>query len=231
MHVFVKDRQFKSVRRKMPRQVHRSIASQKKFSNDIVKYIKTNLARNLRIIDVAKYFGCERRTITLTLTKYKGTIFKDLRKSLRAEKIRADIEKAGKHSIYQIYLESGYTCTRQFRDVFKEVFGCTAEEYRAQLMYRIIMQHLSAMPGEWITAAQFRKLMPLKVHKKNDARLRCLKWLSDHQFIERRGAFGKARFCMRPDSPFIKDGKLVENISIPHRPPGRGYKSKPKEQV
>lgn len=92
--------------------------------------------QELKIKDLADYFGASERNLSIVINKYKNQSFPDFINSYRleyAKQLLADPLLADK-TILWILFESGFNSKATFNTLFKKVVGCTPAEYRKNLL-------------------------------------------------------------------------------------------------
>lgn len=97
--------------------------------NDIVDYITLNICSNLRVADIADYFGYNEKYLTTYFKKWSKVSIKQFIMTTKMEHAKAELSETN-HSISQIGYNIGYTDPHNFTNAFKKVTGLTPSDYR-----------------------------------------------------------------------------------------------------
>ncbi|MBQ9141211.1 MAG: helix-turn-helix transcriptional regulator [Lachnospiraceae bacterium] len=97
--------------------------------NDIADYIKLNVCANLKVADVAGYFGYNEKYLTTYFRKWSKTSIKQFIMQTKMEHAKAELTDTN-HSVSQIGYNIGYQDPHNFTHAFKKVTGLTPSEYR-----------------------------------------------------------------------------------------------------
>lgn len=97
--------------------------------NDIVDYITLNICTNLKVSDVADYFGYNEKYLTTYFRKWSKVPLKQFILQKKMERAKAELSETN-HSVSQIGYNIGYSDPHNFTNAFKKVTGLTPSEYR-----------------------------------------------------------------------------------------------------
>lgn len=97
--------------------------------NDIVDYITLNICSNLRVSDIADYFGYNEKYLTTYFKKWSKVPIKQFILQTKMEHAKAELSETN-HSISQIGYNIGYADPHNFTNAFKKVTGLTPSDFR-----------------------------------------------------------------------------------------------------
>ena len=97
--------------------------------NDIVDYITLNICSNLRVADIADYFGYNEKYLTTYFKKWSKVSIKQFILQTKMEHAKAELSETN-HSISQIGYNIGYADPHNFTNAFKKVTGLTPSDFR-----------------------------------------------------------------------------------------------------
>lgn len=97
--------------------------------NDIADYIRLNVCANLKVSDVADYFGYNEKYLTTYFKKWSKVSIKQFILQTKMENAKAQLSETN-HSIAQIGYNIGYSDPHNFTNAFKKVTGLTPSDYR-----------------------------------------------------------------------------------------------------
>jgi len=97
--------------------------------NDIVDYITLNICSNLKVTDIADYFGYNEKYLTTYFKKWSNTSIKQFIIQTKMDHAKAELSETN-HSISQIGYNIGYSDSHNFTNAFKKVTGLTPSDYR-----------------------------------------------------------------------------------------------------
>jgi len=103
--------------------------SDSQLYNDIIDYIRLNVCANLKVSDVADYFGYNEKYLTTYFRKWSNASIKQFIIQTKMEQAKAELTDTN-HSISQIGYNIGYHDPHNFTNAFKKVTGLTPSEYR-----------------------------------------------------------------------------------------------------
>lgn len=107
--------------------------------NDIVEYLNLNVYSDLKVTDVAEYFGYNEKYLTTYFKKWAKVSMKQYMLQLKMEHAKAELT-ATNHGVSQIGYALGYSDSHNFTNAFKKVVGLTPREYRDSYAKRRINQ-------------------------------------------------------------------------------------------
>ncbi len=97
--------------------------------NDIADYIRLNVCSNLKVSDVADYFGYNEKYLTTYFKKWSKVSIKQFILQEKMESAKAQLSETN-HSVSQIGYTIGYRDPHNFTNAFKKVTGLTPSDYR-----------------------------------------------------------------------------------------------------
>ncbi len=97
--------------------------------NDIADYIALNICTNLRVSDIADYFGYNGKYLTTYFKKWSKVSIKQFILQTKMEYAKAELSETN-HSISQIGYNIGYADPHNFTNAFKKVTGLTPSDFR-----------------------------------------------------------------------------------------------------
>lgn len=97
--------------------------------NDIVDYITLNACGDLKVTDIADYFGYNEKYLTTYFKKWSKVSIKQFIIQVKMEHAKAELGETN-HSISQIGYNIGYCDPHNFTNAFKKVTGLTPRDYR-----------------------------------------------------------------------------------------------------
>lgn len=107
--------------------------------HDIVDYITLNICSNLRVADVAEYFGYNVKYLSTRFHKWAQLPLKQFILQKKMEHAKAELSETN-HSIAQIGYNLGYSDPHNFTNAFKKVTGLTPSDYRDSYSRRRLNQ-------------------------------------------------------------------------------------------
>lgn len=107
--------------------------------NDIVDYITLNICSNLRVTDIADYFGYNEKYLTTYFKKWSKVSIKQFILQTKMEHAKAELSETN-HSISQIGYNIGYADPHNFTNAFKKVTGLTPSDFRDSYSKRRLYQ-------------------------------------------------------------------------------------------
>lgn len=96
---------------------------------DVVDYITLNICSNLRVADVAEYFGYNVRYLSACFRKWAKMPLKQFILQKKMERAKAELSDTD-HSVAQIGYNLGYSDPHNFSAAFRKVTGLTPSGYR-----------------------------------------------------------------------------------------------------
>lgn len=97
--------------------------------NDIVDYVTLNICTNLKVSDIADYFGYNEKYLTTYFKKWSKVSIKQFILQTKMENAKAQLSETN-HSVSQIGYNIGYSDPHNFTNAFKKVTGLTPSDYR-----------------------------------------------------------------------------------------------------
>lgn len=97
--------------------------------NDVVDYITLNICSNLRVADVAEYFGYNVKYLSACFRKWAKMPLKQFILQKKMERAKAELSETN-HSVAQIGYNLGYSDPHNFSAAFRRVTGLTPSGYR-----------------------------------------------------------------------------------------------------
>ncbi|MGN0353306.1 MAG: AraC family transcriptional regulator [Roseburia sp.] len=96
---------------------------------DVVDYINWHICENLKVSDIADYFGYNEKYLSTLFHKWGGTSMKQFILQRKMEHAKAELTDTN-HSISQIGYNIGYNDPHNFTNAFKKITGLTPSDYR-----------------------------------------------------------------------------------------------------
>ena len=97
--------------------------------NDIVDYITLNICTNMKVADIADYFGYNEKYLTTYFRKWSKVSIKQFIMQTKMDHAKAQLTETN-HSVSQIGYNIGYGDPHNFTNAFKKVTGLTPSDYR-----------------------------------------------------------------------------------------------------
>lgn len=97
--------------------------------NDIVDYINWHICENLKVNDIADYFGYNEKYLTTLFRKWAKISIKQFIMQAKMDHAKAELTDTN-HSVSQIGYNIGYSDPHNFTNAFKKVTGLTPSDYR-----------------------------------------------------------------------------------------------------
>lgn len=110
------------------RRYHNSDNSSQLY-NDIVDYITLNICSNMKVTDIADYFGYNEKYLTTYFRKWSKVSIKQFIMQTKMDHAKAELTETN-HSVSQIGYNIGYGDPHNFTNAFKKVTGLTPSDYR-----------------------------------------------------------------------------------------------------
>ena len=107
--------------------------------NDISEYITLNIYSDLKVADVADYFGYNEKYLTTYFKKWAKVSMKQFMIQKKMEYAKAELGETN-HSVSQIGYTLGYSDPHNFSNAFKKETGLTPSEYRDSYAKRRLNQ-------------------------------------------------------------------------------------------
>ncbi len=119
------------------KQRYSSPSRQEQVYNDIVDYISWHICENIRVSDIADYFGYNEKYLSTFFRKFSGNSLKQYILQAKMDHAKASLSDSN-HSISQIAYNIGYSDPHNFSNAFKKVTGLTPSEYRTSFSKRLL---------------------------------------------------------------------------------------------
>lgn len=97
--------------------------------NDISDYINWHVCENIRVADIADYFGYNGKYLSAMFKKWSGSSIKQYIIQVKMDHAKAELTDTN-HSISQIGYSIGYNDPHNFANAFKKATGLTPGDYR-----------------------------------------------------------------------------------------------------
>lgn len=97
--------------------------------NDIADYISLNICSDLKVADIADYFGYNEKYLTTYFKKWSKVSIKQFIIQTKMDHAKAELTDTN-HSIAQIGYNLGYRDPHNFTNAFKKVTGLSPSNYR-----------------------------------------------------------------------------------------------------
>lgn len=107
--------------------------------NDICEFIALNIYNDLKVADVADYFGYNEKYLTTYFKKWAKVSMKQFMIQRKMEYAKAELTETN-HSVAQIGYTLGYSDPHNFSNAFKKETGLTPSEYRDSYAKRQLNQ-------------------------------------------------------------------------------------------
>lgn len=97
--------------------------------HDIADYIRLNVCAQLKVADIADYFGYNEKYLTTYFRRRAKVSLKQYILQTKMEHAKAQLSETN-HSVAQIGYNIGYSDPHNFSNAFKRITGLTPSEYR-----------------------------------------------------------------------------------------------------
>ena len=121
------------------RQRYNNSDNSSQLYNDIADYITLNICSNLKVSDIADYFGYNEKYLTTYFKKWSKVSIKQFILQTKMEHAKAELSETN-HSISQIGYNIGYADPHNFTNAFKKVTGLTPSDFRDSYSKRRLYQ-------------------------------------------------------------------------------------------
>lgn len=112
---------------------------QKQFYLDVMDYVQQNKTKNLKVKDVASYFGYNEKYLSHLFTKHSGRSLKEYIMEVKIEGVNYLLTDTNE-SIANIGLAFGFTDSNNFSRFYKRYTGLTPSEYRDTFAKRLLFE-------------------------------------------------------------------------------------------
>lgn len=104
---------------------------------DIIDYVKRNVAMNLKVIDIARYFGYNEKYLSHVFTSIEGMSLKQFILKTKMEMANFYLTDTN-NSIKEIAASLGFCDNHNFMKSYKNIMGLTPSEYRNTFSKRML---------------------------------------------------------------------------------------------
>ncbi len=101
----------------------------KQIFNDITDFIQYHSSENIRVSEIANYFGYNEKYLSTFFKKQSGTSLKQYILQVKMDSAKAELSDTN-HTISQIAYNVGYNDAHNFTNAFKKITGLTPSDYR-----------------------------------------------------------------------------------------------------
>ncbi len=120
--------------------MHGQENSKSQLYNDIVDYISWHICENLRVSDIADYFGYNEKYLSTFFHKMSGMPLKQFILQAKMDHAKLELSDTNR-TVSQIAFNIGFSDAHNFSNAFKKITGLTPSEYRTsyakrQLFYK-----------------------------------------------------------------------------------------------
>lgn len=105
--------------------------------NDIIDYISYHACENIRVSEIADYFGYNEKYLSTLFKKLSGISLKQFMLRVKMDVAKAELTDTN-HSIAQIAYNVGFNDTHNFTNSFKKVTGLSPSAYRESYVKRAL---------------------------------------------------------------------------------------------
>lgn len=119
---------------------HKKISEQNKSAqiyNDIIDYISYHACENMRVSEIADYFGYNDKYLSTFFKKQSGISLKQFMIQSKMDVAKAELTDTN-HSIAQIAYNVGFNDTHNFTNSFKKCTGLSPSAYRESYAKRAL---------------------------------------------------------------------------------------------
>ncbi|MBO5177913.1 MAG: helix-turn-helix transcriptional regulator [Lachnospiraceae bacterium] len=99
------------------------------FYRDICDYVSWHLTDNLKVAQVANYFGYNEKYLTTFFKQRAGLSLKQYILQVKMDRAKADLSETAE-PVSQIAFRLGFTDAHNFSNAFRKLTGCSPSEYR-----------------------------------------------------------------------------------------------------
>lgn len=108
---------------------YNSTKQTKQIFNDIVDFIHYHASENVKVWDIAEYFGYNEKYLSTFFKKQAGIPLKQFILNVKMDTAKAQLSDTN-HSISQIAYNVGFNDPHNFSNAFKKITGLSPSEYR-----------------------------------------------------------------------------------------------------
>ncbi len=113
--------------------------SKEQFYNDIVDYIEWHISENIRVGQIADYFGYNEKYLTTFFGNIAGISLKQYILQRKMEHAKATLSETNQ-PVSQVGYALGFSDAHNFSNAFKKVVGVSPVEYRRSFSKRNVFQ-------------------------------------------------------------------------------------------
>ena len=99
------------------------------FYRDICDYVSWHITDNLKVSQVAAYFGYNEKYLTTFFKQRAGISLKQYILQVKMDRAKADLSETAE-PVSQIAFRLGFTDAHNFSNAFRKLTGCSPSEYR-----------------------------------------------------------------------------------------------------
>lgn len=97
--------------------------------DDIVDFVRCNIGENIKVSEMALYFGYNSKYLTALFKKHSGVTIKQFILQAKMESAMAELTDTD-HSVSQIAYGLGFQDVHNFTNAFKKITGLSPSQYR-----------------------------------------------------------------------------------------------------
>lgn len=118
-------------------QKHGEMKRQHQLYNDICDYITLHISENIKVSEIASYFGYNKKYLPSFFRKHAGITVKQFILQTKMEFAKAELTDTN-HSISQVAYNIGFNDVHNFSIAFKKITGLSPSNYRNSYNKRIL---------------------------------------------------------------------------------------------
>ncbi len=108
---------------------HGDMGKQHQLYNDICDYITLHISENIKVSEIARYFGYNKKYLPSFFRKHAGITVKQYILQTKMEFAKAELTDTN-HSISQVAYNIGFNDVHNFSIAFKKITGLSPSNYR-----------------------------------------------------------------------------------------------------
>ncbi|NLL00846.1 MAG: AraC family transcriptional regulator [Clostridiales bacterium] len=108
---------------------HEDMGKQHQLYNDICDYITLHISENIKVSEIARYFGYNKKYLPSFFRKHAGITVKQYILQTKMEFAKAELTDTN-HSISQVAYNIGFNDVHNFSIAFKKITGLSPSNYR-----------------------------------------------------------------------------------------------------
>ncbi len=113
------------------------LSSREQIYSDILDYVKLNIAKNIKVADVATHFGYNQKYLSHIFSSFAGMTLKRFILAQKIDRANFLLNDTNK-SIAEIAKEVGFSDSHNFSRCYKKVTGLSPTEYRNTFAKRLL---------------------------------------------------------------------------------------------